>query len=193
MYQRILVPLDGSPTSLHGLAEAIRLARLTHGRLRLVHVIDDMSFAIGMDAYAGYAADWLTLLRENGKQLLAAARDQVEAAGLPVDTALYDSFAGSVNELVCAEARKWPADLIVLGSHGRRGVSRLVLGSSAESILRHATVPVLLVRDPDAAERVAPAVDAAVAADKAAVPAVTAVPAKAAQHVHLPSAALRIE
>ena len=63
MYQRILVPVDGSPTSDRGLQEAIRLARLTHGELRLIHVIDELSFALGIDSYGYYAGELLDLLR----------------------------------------------------------------------------------------------------------------------------------
>ena len=150
MYQRILVPVDGSATSNRGLEEAIRLARLTHGRLRLLHVIDDLSFALVMDAYGGYAGDWHKVLHEDGVRTLAEARATVEAAGIEVDTVLHDSISSAVHERVTAEASRWPADLIVIGTHGRRGFGRLVLGSSAEHILRYAPVPVLLVRAPEA-------------------------------------------
>jgi nucleotide-binding universal stress UspA family protein len=149
MYQRILVPVDGSSTSKRGLEEAIRLAKLTQGRLRLFHVIDELSFALAMDAYAGYAGDWLKVLRENGSHILEEARATALAAGVEVEAQLCDSFSGSVYELVNTEAAKWPADLIVLGTHGRRGVGRVVMGSSAEHILRYASVPVLLVRAPE--------------------------------------------
>jgi len=150
MYQRILVPIDGSSTSKRGLEEAIRLAKLTQGRLRLLHVIDELSFSMAMDAYSGYAGDWMNVLRDKGARVLEEAKATVEAAGVEVDTVLCDSFAASVHELVTTEAVKWGADLIVLGTHGRRGVGRLVLGSSAEYILRFAPVPVLLVRAPEA-------------------------------------------
>ncbi|MEP6721509.1 MAG: universal stress protein [Variovorax sp.] len=154
MYQQILVPIDGSSTSQRGLDEAIRLATLTHGRLRLFHVIDELSFALGLDAYTGYARDWLNVLRENGKRLLAEAAATAQAAGIDADTVLCDSFSGSVHELVTTEAAKWPADLIVLGTHGRHGIGRVVMGSSAEHILRSAPVPVLLVRAPESESKV---------------------------------------
>ena len=102
-----------------------------------------------MDAYAGHAGDWLNVLRENGGRLLEEAKGTAKAAGVEADTVLYDRLSGEVHELVIREAAEWPADLIVLGTHGRRGVGRAVLGSSAEHILRHATVPVLLVRAPE--------------------------------------------
>ena len=153
MYQKILVPVDGSSTSNLGLDEAIRLAQLTKGRLRLIHVIDELSFALAMDAYSGHAGDWLGVLRKDGARVLEEARGRATTAGVDVETALRDNFSNSVHELVTSEAAQWPADLIVLGTHGRRGVGRLVLGSSAEHILRYAPVPVLLVRAPGAKSR----------------------------------------
>ncbi|VTU36341.1 Putative universal stress protein [Variovorax sp. PBS-H4] len=149
MYQRILVPLDGSATAQRGLEEAIRLATLTQGRLRVIHVIDELSFALAMDAYAGHAGDWLSVLREDGQRLLAQAKAAANAAGVEADTVLYDRRSGRVHELVTGETAKWPADLIVLGTHGRRGAGRVIMGSSAEHILRTAPVPVLLVRAPE--------------------------------------------
>lgn len=85
MYQRILVPIDGSPTSKRGLDEAIALGRLTGARLRLMHVVDETSFAMSADAFGAYTGDLLTLLREGGEQILADAKAAVEAAGLTVD------------------------------------------------------------------------------------------------------------
>jgi nucleotide-binding universal stress UspA family protein len=175
MYTRILVPVDGSPTSNHGLDEAISLAKLTQGQLRLIHVIDELSFALPMDAYAGYAGYSLSVLKENAVQLLQEAKMKVEAAGVKADTVCHDNFEGSVYELVTAEAVKWPADLIVLGTHGRRGVGRVLMGSSAENILRYANVPVLLVRAPEAAAQHKVA--------KVHMP----------EHLHLPSGALAME
>jgi len=126
-----------------------------------------------MDAYAGYSGDWLKVLRENGKRILDEARATAQAAGIEADTQLCDSFSGSVHEMVNAEAAKWPADLIVLGTHGRRGVGRVVMGSSAEHVLRYASVPVLLVRAPASETR--------------------AEPAATSMHVSLPSGALAFE
>jgi hypothetical protein len=147
MYRKILVPVDGSPTSELGLQEAIRLAGLTGARLRLLHVIDVLSLAIAGEGYAGTSADLLAAVREGGEDIVRRARGTVEAAGLTVDTALHENTAGRVSELVSEEAARWGADLIVLGTHGRRGVGRLMLGSDAEQIIRLAPVPVLLVRD----------------------------------------------
>jgi len=149
MYQQILVPIDGSSTSGHGLAEAIRLAKVTGGRLRLMHVIDELSFALTMDAYAGRAGDWLEEMRAEATRLLEEAKARAAAEGVTAEAVLCENFRGAVPERVAAEAAAWPAELIVLGTHGRRGLGRFVMGSSAEKILRTAPVPVLLVRAPE--------------------------------------------
>ena len=152
MYQRILVPVDGSPTSNRGVAEAIALAKLTGARLRLINVVDVVLMAMGGDAFVGTSGDILPQLRAGGQRALAAALANVEAAGVVGDTVLRDGFSGRVCDLVVDEAKDWNADLIVIGTHGRRGVGRLLLGSDAEQVLRLATVPVLLVRAPGEAK-----------------------------------------
>ncbi len=146
MYQKILVPIDGSPTSSRGLHEALKLAKLTGARLRLMHVVDQYSFAVGMEAASMVTSEMIQLLREGGEQLLKKAEARVAKAGVRVDTVLCDSIAGRVSDQVIEQAAAWRADLIVLGTHGRRGFSRLLMGSDAEMIVRLATVPVLLVR-----------------------------------------------
>lgn len=151
MYERMLVPIDGSPTSDLGLKEAMRLAALTHGSLRLIHVIDEMSFALASDSYGVYAGELLDLLQQNGEELLAKAQALARAQGLPVDTVLYENLQKTVQQRVVDEAIDWRADVIVIGTHGRRGVRRMMLGSSAEGVARTSPVPVLLVRAPDIA------------------------------------------
>jgi nucleotide-binding universal stress UspA family protein len=146
MYQRILVPTDGSTTSEKGLGEAISLAKLTGGHIRLLHVVDALPVVVDADAFAGYSAEILPLLREGGQVVLDRARQRVLEAGVAVDCSLREVMAERVNEVVLDEAASWKADLIVIGTHGRRGVRRMLLGSDAEQILRSANVPVLLVR-----------------------------------------------
>lgn len=146
MYQRILVPLDGSPTSDAGLAEAIKLAKLTDAQLRLLHVVDEMPFVMSGEGAGAMAGNVLALLRESGEKILAKARTQVADSGIAVDTVLFDGLGGGLCERVRQQIEDWHADLIVLGTHGRRGFRRFLLGSDAEQVLRTATVPVLLLR-----------------------------------------------
>ena len=146
MYERILVPVDGSATSNQGLEEAIKLARLTGAKIKLLHVVDMWAFAATPYTGMALSPDILAQLKEGGQATLDVAKARVEAAGRSADTQLFDNLAGRVCDIVVDEAKKWKADLIVIGTHGRRGVGRLVLGSDAEQIARTAPVPVLLVR-----------------------------------------------
>ena len=143
MYQRILVPVDGSGTSRRGLQEAIRLGKLTGARLKLVHLAEQVPYETVL------AADMIPILREAGEKVLRDSRTQVEAAGLPVEIRLMESNSQRLAEVVRAEAHAWAADLIVLGTHGRRGLNRMFLGSDAEQVVRLSEVPVLLVRGKD--------------------------------------------
>lgn len=146
MYQRILVPVDGSPTANAGLGEAIRLAALTGARLRLPYLVDEMPTLLSAGSFGGMGGDVFSVLKENGERVLEQAQDQAERGGIAAETVLIDSMNGRLCDHVAQQAIQWPADLIVLGTHGRRGVGRLLLGSDAEQVLRIAPVPVLLVR-----------------------------------------------
>lgn len=146
MYQRILVPVDGSLTSDRGVEEAARLALLTRGRIKLMHVLDEITVTAELQGYAGSMGDWIGELRSSADALLERAASTVRGMGVEATTLLQDGLAGPIHEPIVTEALLWQADLIVLGTHGRHGLKRLYLGSGAESILRHAPVPVLLVR-----------------------------------------------
>jgi len=145
MYQKILVPVDGSPTSDHGLDEAIRLAKLCHGRLRLLHVVDELSLAVSLTGELSATLDWLGMLREGGARILARSAERGRAEGLEVEVVLVDTFQQRIPDVVASDAAQWGAELIVIGTHGRRGAERLFLGSDAEQVLRRAPVPVLMV------------------------------------------------
>ena len=156
MYQRILVPIDGSATSDRGLDEAVRLAQLTGASLRLIHVVDELTFATGLEPTAAFAVDMIPLLKEAGTRIIERGKARVAAAGVPVDAVLLETFSARMSDLVVEQALAWKADLIVIGTHGRRGVRRMLLGSDAEQVLRTAPVPVLLVRAPEAESAEAP-------------------------------------
>lgn len=157
MYSRILVPVDGSPTSSRGLEEAIKLAKLTGAQLRLLHVVDELSAAMGMGGFAPVTVDVFRLLKEGAEQVLKDATATVQQGNVPVDSVLIEGFAGRLAELVAQQVRQWGAELVVLGSHGRRGVGRMLMGSDAEQIIRTCPVPVLVVRAPEASGAKAPA------------------------------------
>ncbi len=148
MYQRILVPFDGSPTSEHGLDEAIRLAKLTGATLRIIHVIDDLLYVSGFETYSVYASDVVPFMRQSGEALLQGGKARAELAGVKVETLLLEGISPRLCQVIDEQVKTWGADLVVIGTHGRRGIGRLMLGSDAEQVVRTATVPVLLVRGP---------------------------------------------
>src|SRR5450756_2428960 len=145
MYQRILVPIDGSATSERALQEAIKLAA-GKAQLRLVYVVEE---AYPLDA-EGYAyIDYSALqeaVRKTGERTLAQAAVKVRRSGITAETTLLDVRGERVASVIDNEALNWKADLIVIGTHGRSGLSRMLLGSVAEDVVRGASVPVLLVR-----------------------------------------------
>ena len=156
MYRRILVPIDGSAASTTGLEHALGLAAEQQARVRVVHVIDDRILLPVMGSYGGAAADMtgvLVTMREEGAQVLRAAAALAGKKGVTADTALVESRGRAVSDVILDEVKRARADLIVMGTHGRRGFDRLLLGSDAERVLRDATVPVLLVRGGKQARR----------------------------------------
>jgi nucleotide-binding universal stress UspA family protein len=146
MYKRILVPIDGSDAANRALATAIGLAQAFGGRLRLVHVLNENVWLAGYDVQSGPSGELLRVMREAGTKVLDDGMAVARAAGVEADNMLFDKFGERLGETVATAAKLWNADLVVVGTHGRRGMSRLLLGSGAEQILRLAPVPVLAVR-----------------------------------------------
>jgi len=146
MFKKILVPIDGSHTSDLGLKEAIKLARGEKATLCLLHVVDE--FVLMPDALGApiYVEDMFEALRKGGRKILAGAEAKVRGQGVRVLSVLAEKIGGPVAGMIVTEAKKQHADLIVLGTHGRHGVNRMVMGSDAEGVVRAAPVPVLLVR-----------------------------------------------
>lgn len=145
MYERILVPLDGSPTAEAGLRHAIALAAALKSRLVLLHVMDDFAVMVEMASIASYEAMRDTL-RQSGQAALERARQAAADAGVMCETVLREQLQARISEVIEGEAVKHRCDLVVMGTHGRRGFSRLTLGSNAEAVMRISSVPVLLVR-----------------------------------------------
>jgi len=146
MYQRILVAVDGSPTSLRGLDEAIKVAKSGGGRLMLVHVVNELLMT-GDVVPSVYYDSIVQSLRQSGIKVLEQTSTVVRRADVPCEPMLVETLGGRVADEIVKQARQWSADLIVMGTHGRRGLERLAMGSDAELVLRASTVPVLLVRD----------------------------------------------
>jgi nucleotide-binding universal stress UspA family protein len=146
MYKRILIPIDGSPTSNKALTAALRLARDTIARVRFIHVLDELAYLSDHGIYTAHSVELVATARKAGKKLLNDALAIAESAGVEADEVLLEEYGVRLGETIANAAKHWNADLIVVGTHGRRGVGRMLLGSGAEQIIRLAPVNVLVVR-----------------------------------------------
>ena len=151
MYRRIFVPVDGSPTSTLGLKHALGLAKDQRARVRVLNVIDETVITSAIDPYGAIdLTEVLQSLEAEGKDAIEKATSLAKRNGVTADAAQVPSHSRYVSQVILENAKKWRADLIVMGTHGRRGFNRLLLGSDAERVLRESPVPVLLVRGPQA-------------------------------------------
>jgi len=149
--QHILVPIDFSACSNHALNLALRLARLLHARLTLLHVVQ-MPYLVGGGAGAGMG-EGVALYAEQAEteahQMLADYAQRVSDAGLECET-IVDHATPFQRIIDHAASRR--VDLIVMGTHGHTGLQHMLLGSVAEKVVRLAHCPVMVTREPEAAE-----------------------------------------
>lgn len=141
MYTRILVPTDGSAGSSAAVEHAIELAREHDATLRALYVVNETALA-----GASVEVPWeglYTHLKEEGERALEEVRELTAASEVPLETVLRE---GRPSQLIVDEAAESGCDLIVMGTHGRSGLDRLLLGSVAERVVRTAPVPVMTVR-----------------------------------------------
>jgi nucleotide-binding universal stress UspA family protein len=139
--QHVLVAIDGSPAADDGLAFACDLAQREHARLTLCTVAE----AAGMD-WDGVDRDMFleAEIEERARPLLERSRIRASSLGIDVNT---DLRQGNAAAEIVASAQQAKADIIVVGTHGRAGIPRFILGSVAEGVLRTSTLPVCTVRD----------------------------------------------
>jgi nucleotide-binding universal stress UspA family protein len=141
MYQRILVPVDGSEASGAALAEAIRFAR-THGaKLHIVHVYEPTLYS-----FPDGPIDVTNALRRDGERIVSEAAARVAEAGVDASTSVVDSGGKRIAAVIVERADAAGAELIVMGTHGRSGFEHLLLGSVAEGVARRTKIPLLLIR-----------------------------------------------
>ena len=152
MFKKILVPVDGSDASARGLDEAIKLAKSHGSQLRLLHVVNELVLVSPLGPTL-YFPDLIQSLRDGGRNILETALKQAREQALDAETVMEEILGGRAANAIVEQAKRWPADVIVMGTHGRRGFGRMALGSDAEIVLRHTHVPVLLVRMPDSGNR----------------------------------------
>ncbi|UXH79628.1 universal stress protein [Roseateles amylovorans] len=145
MVDTILVPIDGSAAADFGFQQALALARPLNARLVLLHVVDvEPMFLQGV----GDLKDYRKNLRDYGEEILATAAVAAQDQGVQVSYYLRETVESSPASTIVAEAVRQHCGLIVMGTHGRRRLSRLALGGDAELVLRDSTVPVMFVRAP---------------------------------------------
>lgn len=144
MFKHILVPVDGSAAALAALDKAVGLAKAFESTVTVIYVIDPYPFT-GVGADFAYGQDqYLTAATAEAKTAIEAASARVAVAGVEANSRVIESHAIWRGILEAAEAAG--ADLIVMGSHGRRGLEKLVLGSVTQSVLSHSKVTTLVVR-----------------------------------------------
>jgi nucleotide-binding universal stress UspA family protein len=143
MYDEILVPTDGSEGSAEAIEEAVELAATTGATVHGLFVIDTRDYS------ALSETQWLAVedeLRAAGESALETVIDRAAAAGVDAETTIE---RGVPHEEILGYADEAGADLVVMGTHGRTGLGRFLIGSVAEKVIRSADVPVLVIRVAD--------------------------------------------
>lgn len=145
MFKHILVPVDGSNTSQVAVAKAIGLAKAFDSQVTVIYVIDPYPFTgVGTD-FAYGQAEYLSAATAEANASVHAAKDTLSEAGVAVDTSVIEAHTAWRGIVEAGDSLQ--VDLIVMGSHGRSGLEKLVLGSVAQAVLSHTKLPVLVVRD----------------------------------------------
>jgi nucleotide-binding universal stress UspA family protein len=144
MFNHILVPIDGSETSMLAVSKASGLALAFGSRITLIHVVDNYPFiGVGAD-YALGQNEYLAAATSSANAALARGVAALAAEGLHSDQRVIDGHV--VHEGIVDTANAIAADLIVMGSHGRTGIEKLLLGSVTQRVLQESRVPVLVVK-----------------------------------------------
>lgn len=146
MYKKIMVAVDASDTAKQAMQEAISLAKQLQATLRIVHIADEQFVdysGIGIDYVAYNAA-----IKDSGVKILSEMEKIAKSNDVECDTQLIELkiLDGRIEQKIIDAVKAWPADLLVLGTHGYRGITHFLLGSVAEGIVRISPVPVLLIR-----------------------------------------------
>jgi len=144
MFKKILVPIDGSSAALRAVDMAIVLAQAFDGRVAVLNVVDVYPFAgIGAD-YAFGQSEYMAAATASANQALARAEAAVAAGGVPCERRIVEGHV--IHEGIIDAAKALEADLIVMGSHGRHGFEKVLLGSTTQRVLSRTSLPVLVVR-----------------------------------------------
>lgn len=145
MFKHILVPIDGSSAARQAIDKAVAIAEAFKSTVTLIYVIDPYAFTgVGTDFSYGQS-EYLSAAKAEADEALSAARQVFEANAISVKASVVEG--NSVYQAILDTADSVNADLVVMGSHGRRGLEKLVLGSVTAQVLSHAHLPVLVVRE----------------------------------------------
>lgn len=139
MFEKILVPLDGSEHSLKALTVAVQIAQKFNGKITLVHV-----YSIGgLASYPTPVQEFIEAIRKVGAGILADGEKRVRAEGVHVETLLLE---GHAVEQIVKTCREGKFDLVVMGVRGLSKIKEMLLGSVSDGVTRHAHCPVLVVK-----------------------------------------------
>jgi nucleotide-binding universal stress UspA family protein len=157
MFKRVLVAIDMSPESIRGLKTAIALAGDQRAELHVVHIFDERALPSAIADGDHYPAMYNKIKRDDARASAQSFLDGASATaggqGFAVHPVLLEKTGEDIAHSILAQARKVKADVIVLGTHGRRGLRRMVMGSDAEAVVRESPVPVMLVRGEETPKR----------------------------------------
>ncbi len=144
MYKHILVPTDGSTLSRKAIREAVRVAKITKARVTALHVLPKYHPPYDLGSWVPDEDDYQTSSHAQSKKVLDYVEKECAAAG--VRCSGMDAFSDHPYEEIIKAARTRKCDLVVMASHGRRGIAGVLLGSETQKVLTHAKMPVLVVR-----------------------------------------------
>lgn len=145
MYKRILIAVDGSAQADRALNEAIVIAAEVHARLRIIHIIDSESILATHGERALNPGATIAESVNAANSILNAGLERAKGHGVDAETGIHEDLRAPVSDGIVQDAKEWKADLIVLGTHGRRSFRRFALGGDAEAVARKSPVPVLLI------------------------------------------------
>jgi nucleotide-binding universal stress UspA family protein len=138
MYEKILVPIDGSDYSIRALHESIKIAKLTNGAITLIHV-----YPIGKSIVTSSSQPYFQKLIEECKEKLANGKEIAKVEGLDAETLL---FGGNIVEQIIKTAKEGKFELIVIGARGLGKISGLILGSVSQGVVSNSPCSVLVTR-----------------------------------------------
>ena len=141
LYRKILIPTDNSQVSIEAARHGLEIAKLMNSKVYVIYVVDIMPF-VGLPT-EGFWETIREVLEEEGKEAFKKIEEISKEVGVDITTEILE---GSPAEEIVKYAEKKGIDLIVMGTSGKSGIDRILLGSVAEKVSRRAQCPVLLVK-----------------------------------------------